>query len=79
VLDAKLIEALQSRIASLEADCARYENARQIVAWKLDHYMVKAGHINTHPDAEKCGCSECSEVRQLLGSPSIPNSGHPPS
>lgn len=63
MLPEKLIEALQSRIASLEEDCRRYDNAHQILTREIDHYKVRAGHINTHPDAEKCGCPECALVR----------------
>jgi hypothetical protein len=48
----ELVKALQSRIAELERENARYESARRILVLEIEHWREKAlGIPNTHPDA----------------------------
>lgn len=68
----ELVKALQARIAFLEQDVARYENARIVVGMELDHMRRKLGFHNDHPDAIKCPCCSREPLRTSLtpqGSP----------
>lgn len=56
----ELVKTLQARIQFLEQEIARYENARYILVIEIDHLRRQLGYNNTHPDAEKCDCSECA-------------------
>lgn len=50
----ELVKALQARIADLERDNARYENARHILALEVDYWRSRAlGMRNTHPAAPR--------------------------
>jgi hypothetical protein len=55
----ELVRTLQARITELEQRCARYENARYVLSVEIDHLRRQLGFNNTHPDADKCGCTRC--------------------
>lgn len=54
------IERQEREIEELKRTVARYENARLILVRDVDHLRTKLYGKNTHTDADKCICEECS-------------------